>query len=291
MSSTRTTPRGRCTLLAFLLAGHAAIAQQAPPRAGEYTPSIGQIGKDVIWVPTPEPLVEQMLVMANVGPDDFVVDLGSGDGRTVIMAAKKFGARGMGIEYNPDLVAYSIRQAEQAGVADRVEFVEADVFETDFRQATVVTMYLLPSLNLKLRPKILALRPGTRVVSNSFDMAEWRPDRTITLGERTAYFWIVPAQVAGDWRLTTPTRVGEQSGTLRIDQEFQILYGRMHLPEGWFDFVDGQIEGTEFQFRIIYANGSQGKVTGHAFPDHLEGMLQNQDGTALSWRAVPAESR
>src|SRR5687767_2814064 len=170
---------------AFLLAVFSALAlAQAPnvtrPAPATYEPSVGQEGKDVVWVPTPQVVVDKMLDMAKVTPRDFVMDLGSGDGRTVITAAKR-GARALGIEYNPDMVELSKRNAEKEGVAGQASFVKADLFETDFSKATVITMFLLPEINLKLRPKILRLKPGTRIVSNTFTMGEWLADETADL--------------------------------------------------------------------------------------------------------------
>ncbi|MCD6041440.1 MAG: methyltransferase, partial [Burkholderiales bacterium] len=161
--------------LAFVLAlfSAAALAQATQT----YEPSVGQEGKDVVWVPTPQALVDRMLDMAKVTPADFVIDLGSGDGRTVITAAKR-GARALGIEYNPEMVELSKRNAEKEGVTARASFMKADLFESDFSKATVITMFLLPEINLKLRPKILGLKPGTRVVSNSFNMGDWQADET-----------------------------------------------------------------------------------------------------------------
>src|SRR5512138_1266983 len=154
----------------------AAQTQRAPAPA--YEPSVGQEGKDVVWVPTPQALVDKMLDMAKVTPKDFLMDLGSGDGRTVITAAKR-GTRAVGIEYNPDMVELSKRNAEKAGVSGRAEFRRADLFETDFSNATVITMFLLPDINIRLRPKILNMKPGTRVVSNSFTMGEWKWDQSV----------------------------------------------------------------------------------------------------------------
>ena len=175
-----------------------------------YEPSVGQEGKDVVWVPTPQTLVNKMLDMAKVTPKDFLMDLGSGDGRTVITAAKR-GVRAMGIEYNPDMVELSKRNAQKEGVTDKASFVKADLFETDFSKATVITMFLLPDINLRLRPKILEMKPGTRVVSNTFTMEDWQADETATVTDGcssswcTALFWIVPAKVAGTWN--TPSGV------------------------------------------------------------------------------------
>ena len=186
--------------VALLLPAAGAFAQ-AQPAHKEYEPKPFQEGKDVVWLPTPQALVDKMLDMAKVTPNDYVIDLGSGDGRTVITAAKKFGARAMGIEYNPDMVELSKRNAAKEGVSGKANFIKADIFESDFSQATVITMYLLPQLNVKLRPKILDLKPGTRIVSHAFTMEEWTADQTDSFEGRTAYLWIVPAKVEGTWRL------------------------------------------------------------------------------------------
>src|SRR4029453_3855949 len=171
----------------------------------EFQPQVGQEGKDVIWVPTPQALVDKMLDMAKVTPKDYVIDLGSGDGRTVITAAKR-GSKALGIEYNPDMVELSKRNAVKEGVSDKATFVKADLFESDFSQAQVIHMFLLPSINMKLRPKILDLKPGTRIVSNSFDMEDWKADETGTASGCdhwcTAHLWIVPAKVGGTWKLS-----------------------------------------------------------------------------------------
>jgi len=235
--------------LALLLAGAPAFvlaqAQNAPPA---YEPSVGQDGKDVVWVPTPQALVDKMLDMAKVTPADFVMDLGSGDGRTVITAAKR-GARAVGVEYNPDMVELSKRNAENEGVAGRATFLKADLFETDFSQATVITMFLLPDINLKLRPKILRLKPGTRVVSNTFTMGGWKADETATLdsgngcGESswcTALHWIVPARVAGAYKLP--------QGELTLKQKFQVLSGTLRT-EGKTFALEGKVRGEDISFK------------------------------------------
>jgi len=176
----------------------AALAHAQP--AKEFQPEVGQAGKDVVWVPTPQALVDKMLDMAKVTPKDYVIDLGSGDGRTVITAAKR-GSKALGIEYNPEMVELSKRNAAKEGVSDKASFMKADLFETDFSQAQVITMFLLPSINMKLRPKILNLKPGTRIVSNTFDMEDWKPDEDATVENCTnwctAHLWIVPAKVDG----------------------------------------------------------------------------------------------
>jgi len=198
MSARRAT--GLLVVTAFVsMAWVAAHAQATTTKPFE--PTVGQAGKDVVWVPTPQALVEKMLDLAKVTPQDFVMDLGSGDGRTVITAAKR-GAQAQGIEYNPDMVELSKKNAATAGVTGKANFVKADLFETDFSKAQVVTMFLLPSINMRLRPQILKMRPGTRVVSNTFTMEDWEPDTSETIGGDctswcTAHLWIVPAQVQG----------------------------------------------------------------------------------------------
>jgi SAM-dependent methyltransferase len=204
-------------LFAFAAALALSLATQAQNK--DYTPSVGQEGKDVIWVPTPNELIQKMLDMAKLTPSDVHFDLGSGDGRTVIAAAKR-GTKAVGIEYNADMVELSKRaaQKESAAVAARTEFIRGDIFETDFSKATVLTLYLLPSLNLKLRPTILNMKPGTRVVSHAFTMGEWEHDQTDTADGRSAYLWIVPAKVEGNWRI-------DDGGDLALKQNFQKLEG------------------------------------------------------------------
>jgi len=238
----------RSTLAALLLASSAlafAQAQKAPAPA--YEPSVGQEGKDVVWVPTPQVLVDKMLDMAKATKSDFLMDLGSGDGRTVITAAKR-GIRAMGVEYNPDMVELSKRNAEQAGVSQLATFVKADLFETDFSKASVITMFLLPEINLKLRPKILGLKPGTRVVSNTFTMGEWQADETAELGANggcenswcTALLWIVPAKVAGTY--STP------QGDVTLKQNFQMLSGTLRTG-GKTLALQGKVRGEEISFK------------------------------------------
>ena len=196
----------------------------APAAAESYKPRSGQQGKDVIWLPTPQAVVDKMLEIAKVTPQDVVIDLGSGDGRTVITAAR-VGARALGIEYNPDLVEFSTRQAVLAGMTERARFIKADLFDTSFAEATVVTMFLLTDINLKLRPKILDLKPGTRIVSNTFNMAEWKPDAEADLFGQPGcdasfcrvLHWVVPQKVEGTY--TVPL------GEVTLKQEFQMLSG------------------------------------------------------------------
>jgi SAM-dependent methyltransferase len=254
--------------LALLLGYGLARAQPAK----EYEPSVGQEGKDVVWVPTPQALVDKMLDMAKVTPKDYVIDLGSGDGRTVLTAAKR-GAKALGIEYNPDMVELSKRNAAKEGVSDKASFVKADLFETDFSQAQVITMFLLPSINMKLRPKILDLKPGTRIVSNSFDMEDWKADETATASGCdhwcTAYLWIVPAKVGGTWKLP--------QGELNLKQAFQMITGTLRNGNVATPF-SGKLNGDQISFT---AGGSQytGRVNGNA----IEGTVKG--GSNGSWSA------
>jgi hypothetical protein len=228
--------------LAFVVGVGTVQAKEPEAPASTYKPSAGQPGKDVVWVPTPQPLVDKMMAMANVTRRDYLIDLGSGDGRLVITAAKR-GVKALGIEYNPDLVELSQQEARRAGVAGRAKFVKADIFESDFSKATVITMFLLPELNIRLRPKILELKPGTRIVSNSFDMGEWKADETATLQTAhcggtwcTSHLWIVPAHVAGTYQ--TP------HGELTLTQDFQMLSGTLR-SNGQDIPVEGKVVGEQ----------------------------------------------
>ena len=213
-----------------LAATHAHAQAVAPHGDTIFTPTPGQIGKDVMWLGSPESMVGAMLRAANTGPNDLVVDLGAGDGRIPIAAARDFGARAIGIEYDPKMAALAARNAERAGVADRVRIIEGVLFKHDFSRANVLTLYLLPEINLQLRPQILAMAPGTRVVSNTFTMAEWEPDQTIKGVTFDAYLWIVPAKVAGRW--TIDDEHGRAVGSVELVQQFQKLGGTMTIGGG-----------------------------------------------------------
>jgi len=223
-----------------------------------YKPQVGQAGKDVVWVPSPQALVDTMLDMAKVTPQDLVMDLGSGDGRTVITAAKR-GVRAIGVEYNPDMVNLSKNAAATAGVSDRASFVQADLFKTDLSKATVITMFLLPTINLQLRPTLLNLKPGTRVVSNTFHMDEWEPDAKTTLGPEgctswcTAMLWIVPAKAQGTWK--TP------QGNLTITQTFQMISGTLGSTP-----ITGKLTGDQITF-----TAASTQYTGRVNGDTIQG--------------------
>jgi hypothetical protein len=219
----------RRALSTFIFVSFAACLLQACSvlQPETYVPQRGQMGKDVMWLPTSDDLVLKMLDAAKVGPQDELVDLGAGDGKIPIAAARQFGARAWGIEYNKDLAALAQRNAQRAGVAERVRIVHGDIFKEDFSKATVVTMYLLEELNAQLRPTILAMKPGTRVLSNTFSMGDWEPDQVIRVTNGTGYFWTVPAKVAGLWTLSGLDEKG--NAALKLDQTFQRVGGTLTL--------------------------------------------------------------
>lgn len=250
----------------------------AQPATG-YAPQVGQEGKDVVWVPTPQTLVDRMLDMAKAMPADYVIDLGSGDGRTVITAAKR-GIKAHGVEYNPEMVELAKRNAQKEGVADRATFVEADIFETDFSQATVLTLFLLTDLNIKLRPTILSMKPGTRVVSNTFMMGDWEPDDRVEAPAGCSSFckaslWIVPAKVEGTWQM------GQSE--LDLAQKYQAISGRLKTGNVIAPITDGRMSGDRIAFT---AGGTQyaGTVTGNA----IEGT-QKSSAHETKWQATRAK--
>jgi hypothetical protein len=245
---TRSIPL-RSAAFALLLGWTAFAAAQAQRAPSAYQPEVGQPGKDVVWVPTPQAVVDKMLELARLTPKDFLMDLGSGDGRTVITAAKR-GARAVGIEYNPDMVELSKKNAHEAGVEERAQFMQADLFETDLSKATIITMFLLPDINLKLRPKLLGLKPGTRIVSNTFTMGDWQPDVKQTVESCdgswcTVLFWVVPARVAGQYKLP--------QGELTLKQSFQMLSGTLANGERTVP-IKGKVRGEEL---VITAGGKE----------------------------------
>jgi hypothetical protein len=265
-------------VLCLLLVAIPVLAQTTQETKPPFQPQVGQHGKDVVWVPTPQTLVDKMLDMAKMTPQDFVMDLGSGDGRTVITAAKR-GARAMGIEYDPDMVELSKQNAAKEGVSDKAEFVKADLFETDFSKATVITMFLLPDINLRLRPKILDLKPGTRIVSNTFTMEAWVADETATVGNDcatwcTALLWIVPAKADGVWTLP--------DGELALTQTFQMVSGTIRLGSDSTPITDGRLRGEEISF-----TAGNTKYIGRVNGTTIEGTATT-GATSAKWRASRA---
>lgn len=225
----------------------------APPVGdAQYTPQLGQPGKDVMWLPTRDELMEQMLSLAEVGPQDVVYDLGAGDGKIAIAAALRYRARAVGIEYNREMAELAERNTVRAGVADRVRIIHGDIFKEDFSSATVLTLYLLEELNFRLRPSILAMRPGTRVVSNTFGMSDWEPDETVTVNGNTAYLWVVPARVSGRWevQVTGITANTTQNLILQLDQQFQRVGGTVSVNGKSQSVLGPELRGTELRFRF-----------------------------------------
>jgi precorrin-6B methylase 2 len=276
----------RCSFVAALsllqAPAIAAAAPQQPPAQQPqqpFEPTVGQAGKDVVWVPTPLELVEKMLDMAAVTPSDVVMDLGSGDGRNIIAAAKR-GARAIGVEYNPDMVKLSQQHAREAGVGDKATFIEGDMFEADISSATVLALFLLPDNLEKLKDKFLRMRPGTRIVLNTFGLHNWEPEITEKI-EGTCQSWctsmlyIVPARAGGAW--TTP------QGELLLNQEFQMVTGVLTAGGKSVPLASGKLRGDQITFTaggVEYA----GKVSG----DRIEGTAA-ADGKRQAWTATRAK--
>ena len=251
--------RSRAAMAGFLFCALSALPVQAQKTGGEYRPEVGQPGKDVVWVPTPDEVVDKMLDMAEVKSGERLVDLGSGDGKIAIAAAKR-GAIARGIEFNPDMVALSRRKASEAGV--KVDLQQGDIFKSDFRNADVVTMYLLPSLNEKLRPILLKMKPGTRVASHQFLMGDWNPDETVSLGTRQAHLWIVPAQLGGRWQVQINGH--DDPIAMRLDQRYQVLEGAAQMNGRPAAVNDARVRGTDVTFTLVDADGAKHRFEGRA---------------------------
>jgi Methyltransferase domain len=242
----------------------------------DYKPQVGQAGKDVVWVPTPDEVVQRMLRMAKVTPQDTVYDLGAGDGKIAI-AAGKLGATAVGIEYNPDMakLAQCYVQAENLGGKTRI--IQGDVFKEDFSKATVVTMYLLPELNLKLRPTILEMKPGTRVTSHQFTMGDWEADETAEVDYRTAYLWIVPAKVEGTWTLREQGP-GNAQYTVNLSQKYQKITGDVAAGTAKQPLVGATVRGEEIRFAFNDDKGVTRTLTGTVRGNELTGTLKGAGG-------------
>jgi len=258
-----------------LLVGRAS-AQQAPAAEQadpSFKPRQGQAGKDVIWVPTPDRLVTRMLSLAAVTNDDYLFDLGSGDGKIVIAAARDFGARGVGVEYNPDMVALSTRNAAAAGVSERARFMRADIFETDFSRASVVTMYLLPHLNMRLRHTLMAMKPGTRLVSHEFKLGDWEPDETSRVAHQSAHLWMVPGNAGGEWSVRVPHANASFDATLTIEQKFQKIRGGLAFEGVETTLRNPRLAGTRVQFGFTDLEGALREVDAQLEPDRMSGTI------------------
>jgi hypothetical protein len=240
----------RSGLAGAILATAFSVNAQASRSCDEvFQPQVGQSGKDVIWVPTPDELVSRMLNAAKVTKDDLVFDLGAGDGKIAISAARDFGARSVGIEFKKEMAELARCNAQRAGVSDRVTIINGDIFKEDFSKATVISMYLLPELNLRLRPTILKMKPGTRIVTNSFTMGDWEPDRVLSGPGNTGYYWVVPASVEGNWALEGLD--GNTAATLSLTQRYQRVGGTIALAGKSQPLLEPRLEGAEFRFAFI----------------------------------------
>lgn len=275
---------GAAAMAAVLMCGMAAATSFA---ASNDDPFVG----DVPYVPTPQDVVDTMLKIAEVGPADFLIDLGSGDGRIVVTAAAKFGAKGFGVDLNPKRIAEALENAKTAGVSDRAQFFQRNLFETDFSQATVVTMYLLPDVNLALRPKVLDMKPGTRIVSHDFDMAEWKPDHAVTMRSGITgysdriYFWVVPAKVGGKWTWTD----GGEKPVLTLEQTFQQLKPSLAGAKGW-QATEASLRGDRILFTAKDGAGHVRIYAGQVTGDSITGTVKRQSGES-PWKATRAPGR
>lgn len=262
------------TVVCALTWANAAVAQDAAAARAEcerdFAPQSGQSGKDVVWVPTPDALVAAMLKAAKVTSNDLVYDLGAGDGKIAIAAARDYGARSVGVEYNPKMVTLAQCMAKASKVTDKTQIIQGDIFETDFSKATVVTLYLLPELNERLKPTLLKMKPGTRVVSNSFTMGDWNPDERIMLDDyERAYLWIIPAKVDGEWDLTAQ---GGEPVEVEFEQTYQHIEGTAEVGKKETKIRDAKLRGNEIQFTYDASNGpvtfkgtvDQGQIRGTA---------------------------
>jgi len=258
-----------CTCLGTLLLVGSPAWAQAVTNGSTYKPTLGQMGKDVMWLPTPNELVDKMLDMAKVTAQDLLYDLGAGDGVIAITAAKKLGAQAVGIEYNPKLAAYAQTKVIEAGVQDKVRIVQGDIFQTDFSQATVLTLYLLPEINYQLRPTILKMKPGTRVVSHDFDMVEWEPDAVTQTVRARAMMWVVPANVAGLWSFKPGHGAPFE---VRLQQIFQRVGGVMRTGNQEQALVGAQLQADRLSFQYVAADQSIHTVKATVQGDHMLGQ-------------------
>ncbi len=259
-------------LMLGLLAGFFALSSAWADPCKDLAPTRGQAGKDVIWIPTPEGLIDKMLTAAKVTAQDRLFDLGAGDGIIAITAARKFGAQSTGIEYNPKMADYARCRVREAGVSDKVRIITGDIFQENFSSANVVTLYLLPDLNLRLRPTILKMRPGTRVVSHAFTMGDWEPDETVSHEFSRGYFWIVPAQVEGDWMIT-----GLEGGPVRMSlrQTYQNIGGTLTRASVTQPLVGAKLRGEDISFQFSTPDRNVHTFTGKVSGNRITGTVNS----------------
>jgi SAM-dependent methyltransferase len=263
-----------CLALVFALGGITHAQEPQKP----FEPKSGQAGKDVVWVPSPPAMVSKMLEMAQVTPNDFVMDLGSGDGRNIIAAAK-LGARGLGVEFNPEMVALSRKLAAEAGVGDQAQFIEGDMYAADISQATVLALFLLPVNLNRLAPKFLDMKPGTRIAGNTFGIDDWDPDDRVTLDDSSdcsswceALLWIVPAKAAGTWKMA--------NGTITLTQKYQVIQGSVTTADGTHAIANTALRGADISF-IAGGVTYQGRVDGNT----IVGTITTPSGQ-MPWQAT-----
>ena len=259
--------------LAWSPFGSTALAQAAP--------QIGQVSKDSVWVPTPERMIHRLLQLADVTPQDLVIDLGSGDGRIPIYAARHFGARAIGVELEENLIRISKTAATAQGVSHLARFVRQDLFEADLAQATVVALYISPGVMTKLKPRLLSLSPGTRVVSHHFTLEDWEPDEVIRTEGRTGYLWVVPADVRGTWSVDVPGNALR----IRIEQLHQSLTIRGERMGKAVNVVGARQRGTEIRFTSFDVDGGARHFGGRIKAGQMSGESEGQEVRPLRWRA------
>ena len=259
-------------LMLAVLACFAALGSAWADPCKDLAPTRGQSGKDVIWIPTPEPLIDKMLTAAKVTEQDRVFDLGAGDGIIAITAARKFGAQSVGVEYNPKMADYARCKVQEAGMNEKVRIITGDIFVENFSSANVVTLYLLPDLNLRLRPTLLKMKPGTRIVSHAFNMGDWEPDETMSHEYARGYFWVVPAQVEGDWMFS-----GMEGGPMRVSlrQTYQNIGGMFTRASNTQPLVGARLRGEDISFQFSTPDKNVHTFTGRVAGDRITGTVNS----------------
>ena len=259
-------------LMLAVLACFAALGSAWADPCKDLAPTRGQSGKDVIWIPTPEPLIDKMLTAAKVTEQDRVFDLGAGDGIIAITAARKFGAQSVGVEYNPKMADYARCKVQEAGMNEKVRIITGDIFVENFSSANVVTLYLLPDLNLRLRATLLKMKPGTRIVSHAFNMGDWEPDETMSHEYARGYFWVVPAQVEGDWMFS-----GMEGGPMRVSlrQTYQNIGGMFTRASNTQPLVGARLRGEDISFQFSTPDKNVHTFTGRVAGDRITGTVHS----------------